>query len=154
MNEAEVEALMAGQEDENGCVNYEGLYWSIKYNYSCGLCVAKCWMIKTMVSVTMDITIYIVCDNSRSRVSSFPMIKHVVLKTQEDIIYIVCDQIVPVITLPLSLCLSPPIPQLSSSTSCLCKTPHVYMVWKLKYFCWPHGVRTSTHCFKFHLRNG
>lgn len=24
MNEAEIDALMAGQEDENGCVNYEG----------------------------------------------------------------------------------------------------------------------------------
>lgn len=24
MNEAEIDALMTGQEDENGCVNYEG----------------------------------------------------------------------------------------------------------------------------------
>lgn len=24
MNEAEIDALMQGQEDENGCVNYEG----------------------------------------------------------------------------------------------------------------------------------
>lgn len=24
MSEAEIDALMAGQEDENGCVNYEG----------------------------------------------------------------------------------------------------------------------------------
>lgn len=33
MNEQEVDALMQGQEDENGCVNYEGLYWPIKLNY-------------------------------------------------------------------------------------------------------------------------
>lgn len=24
MNEAEIDALMVGQEDENGCINYEG----------------------------------------------------------------------------------------------------------------------------------
>uniref|UniRef100_A0A8C5I0V3 Myosin light chain 1, skeletal muscle isoform n=1 Tax=Gouania willdenowi TaxID=441366 RepID=A0A8C5I0V3_GOUWI len=28
MNEAEIDALMAGQEDENGCINYEGFIYS------------------------------------------------------------------------------------------------------------------------------
>lgn len=35
MNEAEIDALMAGQEDENGCVNYEG-----KPSIRLGMCVS------------------------------------------------------------------------------------------------------------------
>jgi len=33
MTEAEIDALMQGQEDENGCVNFEGQFSSFSLSY-------------------------------------------------------------------------------------------------------------------------
>uniref|UniRef100_A0A3Q3WQ28 EF-hand domain-containing protein n=1 Tax=Mola mola TaxID=94237 RepID=A0A3Q3WQ28_MOLML len=56
MNEAEIDALMAGQEDENGCVNYEGELQMIEYGIITDLCHTLC----VVFNILTDNNLYII----------------------------------------------------------------------------------------------
>lgn len=70
MNEAEIDALMAGQEDESGCVNYEGKprigfqnkcapqqrdAYQIYHHIKLDICIIKCSMSCMLFAIHINV---------------------------------------------------------------------------------------------------